>query len=709
MKPILFPKNATTFTTNGIGRLSDAVSCIVTEELNGQYELEMRYPVDGKYFSEIGMNSIIMSAHEDSDDMQPFEVYKITKPINGIVIIYAHHISYRLSHCVAMPFTVSSGANACANTLAGLKSNAAVAGDVSLFSFWTDVHTVGTYNQAVPASIKSRLGGVEGSVLDQFGGEYEWDGFNVKLHVQRGSANTGFILKYGKNITDIEQEEELSNVITGVVPYWANMDGTDKLTLTEKVIYSPYVGNYPYHLTVPLDLSDQWQEKPSEATLRSAAQAYVNKSSLGVPKVSIKLSFVALWQTEEYKDIAPLEQVKMGDAVKVYFEKLGIEAQARVMGTEYNVLLERYDEIQIGSIRSTLAQTLNDQNAKTIQTVEATKQQAAQYTDEVVNNATAWLTSAGGYVVAVKNQDGSWKELLFVNHSDPSRATQGLRINNNGIGFWNKAKREAQHLSPGDMWNGPYDNAWTIDGNLIADFIHGGTLTLGGNNNGNGVLSFVDANSHEIIRIDRTGAYFYVWTYANSQWTKTNIGSWTPSGLTLTKGAINLGLRTDVSPNRYKFSVTDTGVMHAESGNIGGFTIDATDLRSGDLTSTTDGAVALTNADFARSINGTSRAGLRLAIGSNFGVNKSGNIFAAGATIDGSITSKDGTTRSTAISGGKITITTPSGGVYDQMKFERGSEYVEMGAHRVFYNDGEGHSVNATWEKIIEAANRPTT
>ena len=375
MNPILFDKNSTDFTTNGIGRLSDAVSCVVTEEINGQYEMELRYPITGAHYSEIGINSIIMTRHEDSDDLQPFEVYRITKPINGIVTINAHHISYRLSMVVCMPFSVSAGANTCNDTLQGLKSHA-VGSDVNIFTFWTDVHTLGTYDQTSPASIRQRLGGVEGSVLDQFGGEYEWDKFDVKLHQTRGNQNTGYTLKYGKNITDIEQEEELSNVITGVVPYWTNTDRTETVALTEKVVYSQYADRYPYHLTVPLDLSDKWENKPTEATLRTAAQAYVNKLSLGLPKVSISVSFVALWQTEEYKDIAPLERVSLGDAVMVYFESLGIEAQARVMGVEYDVLAERYREIQIGSLRSTLARTLSDQEAKTVQSIEAARDYA---------------------------------------------------------------------------------------------------------------------------------------------------------------------------------------------------------------------------------------------------------------------------------------------------------------------------------------------
>ena len=526
MKPILFDKNSTDFTTNGIGRLSDAVFTVVTNEINGQYELIMRYPITGAHYSDIGINSIIVAKHEDSDDLQPFEVYRISKPINGIVTVNAHHISYRLSKVVCMPFSVSAGANACNNTLQGLKSHA-VGSDVNIFTFWTDVHTLGTYNQTSPASLRQRLGGVEGSVLDQFGGEYEFDKFAVKLHQMRGNQNTGYTLKYGKNIIDIEQEEELSNVITGVVPYWTNTDRTETVTLSEKVVYSQYADRYPYHLTVPLDLSDKWENKPTEATLRTAAQAYVNKLSLGLPKVSISVSFVALWQTEEYKNIAPLERVSLGDAVMVYFESLGIEAQARVMGVEYDVLAERYREIQIGSLRSTLARTLSDQEAKTVQSIEA----ARDYAYEASNNATKWLTANGGYVVAIKNQDGSWQKLAVSDRPNPfDPAAQVLLLTQNGLGF---SKTGA---------NGYFYQGWTCDGQLMigtpaggagmgyapAIKIHsGGTqigkwdkdgidvgkgaikganITLGGAGNANGWMHILNANGQQIGSWDNSGA-----------------------------------------------------------------------------------------------------------------------------------------------------------------------------------------------------------
>lgn len=489
MKPILFSENSTTFTSNGIGRLSDAISCVVTEERNGLYELEMVYPISGAHFSDMGIRSIIVAIPCDGGTMQAFRVYQMTKPINGKVTVYAQHISYDLSKNTAMPFSVAMSASACATTLANLKSKAV---EACPFTFWTDVTTAASYSQTTPASIKSKLGGVEGSVLDQFGGEYEWDNYTVKLHRQRGTLaiNNGITLRYGKNITDITQEENIADTVTGVVPYWADTEG-NVVTLPEKVIYSDkHKDAYSQHLTIPLDLSTEFEEQPSVAQLRTAAQVVVNASDFGVPKVSIEVSFVALWQTEEYKDVAPLQRVKLCDEVMVKFEKLGVDATAKIVKTEYDVLAERYRSVQIGSVRSSLAQTLNDQAAATMAAIAA----QAVSTSQAINNATKWLTSAGGYVIAIKNTDGSWKELVFSNMTDPyDSKAKILRINNNGIGF-----------STAGM-NGIFRNAWTIDGNLVADFIHGGTLKLGGRDNGNGWLQILDNDGEQIGKWDKDG------------------------------------------------------------------------------------------------------------------------------------------------------------------------------------------------------------
>ena len=194
MKPILFAENTTTFTSNGIGRLSDALDCTVTEERNGQYELEMTYPMSGQHYGDIAIRKIVVVKPSANATLQAFRIYKMGKPINGKVTIYAQHITYDLSKNVCMPQTVTASGTACNTALQGLKNTAI---ESCPFSFWTDVTTVASYKQTVPGSIRSRLGGVEGSILDQFGGEYEWDNLTVKLHHHRGS-DRDITLRYGR-------------------------------------------------------------------------------------------------------------------------------------------------------------------------------------------------------------------------------------------------------------------------------------------------------------------------------------------------------------------------------------------------------------------------------------------------------------------------------------------------------------------------------
>lgn len=468
MKPILFSSDATTFTSNGIGRL-DCIECIVTEERNGQFDLELTIAEGTSHASEIQMSSIILAVPRPGANPQPFRVYNIQKPINGRFTVYAQHISYQLSYIPCMPFSVLADSTACASTLAGLKTNSA---EDNPFTFWTDVTTVASYTQTTPASIRSRLGGVNGSVLDCFGGELEWDGYVVKLWRNRGVQTPTVSLRYGKNITDINQEENISNTITGVCPFWADSEGSTVVTLTEKVVESEYADNYPYKRTVPLDLSQEFEAAPTENELRAKAEEYLLGDGIGVPTVSIKVSFIDLADTEEYKDIAQLQSVKLCDKVSVQFEKLGINTTAKVVKTIFDVLKERYNSVEIGSTTPSLAQTITDTNGA----IETTLDKALFAT----KNATQWLTGSNGYVMAVKNDDGSWKELLFLDTNDAETATNVIRINENGIGFSRNGVA------------GPYQQAWTMDGRLVV----GGTNVPS--------ITITDEDS-EVGKIDKNG------------------------------------------------------------------------------------------------------------------------------------------------------------------------------------------------------------
>lgn len=511
MKPILFPENSTSWNTNGEGRLSDAISCIATEQRNGKYELLMIYPTTGKHFDDLAIRKIIAARPSQGAKVQPFRIYKISRPIHGKVTVNAQHISYDLGKYITRPFSVTASASACNTTLQALKSNSFTS---CPFTFWTDVTTVASYSQKIPSNIKQRLGGIEGSVVDQYGGEYEWDGYAVKLHKQRGET-TNYTLNYGKNIIDVNQEENIANTVTGVVPFWQDAGG-ESVVYGSVVYNTQYQSRYSTPLLAALDLSDQWDEAPTQAQLTTAAQVYVNETGFGLPKVSIKVSFVNLADTEEYKDILSLQSVKLCDTVKVRFEELGINTTAKIVETNYDVLKEKYESVQIGTLKSTLADVITDYEASMAQTISDTGKrvyaQSSTEAQDLVNNATAWLTSSGGYVIAVKNDDGTWKELLFMDDNDVSEARNVLRINERGIGFSSTGV------------GGPYTQAWTLDGKLV----------IGGTN----VPSITVYKSDGSI-IFQASATAMIWNAENSNMDSS--GTLTAKNAILTGGTLNLG------------------------------------------------------------------------------------------------------------------------------------------------------------------------
>ena len=572
MKPILFAKTATTFTTNGLGRLN-FIKCTVTEERNGQYILEGTIAEDELHASSLEMGSIIVAKPNQTSALQAFRVHKLVKPINGIYEIAAQHISYQLSFIPTMPFSITAASTACNSTLQALKSNAA---ESCPFTFWTNVTTVSSYKQTAPASIRSRLGGVEGSVLDQFGGEYEWDNYTVKLHSARGVQTPSVTLRYGKNITDLNQEEEINNVITGVCPYWMDSEGGNVVTLPEKTVDSSTASSYPFKRTIPLDLSSDWEEAPTQAQLRARAQAYVNSSGIGIPKVNIKVSFVNLADTEEYKDVAALQAVSLCDYVAVQFEKLGISTQAKVVKTVYNVLLDRYDSIEVGSLRSSLAETISDQSAEIAAVADTTREMFKSYDatiQEDIDNATAWLTSSNGYVMARKDAYGNWKELFFMDTADASTAHNVLRINENGIGFSRAGV------------SGPYTQAWTLDGKLV----------VGGTN----VPSFTvyDSSNNIIFQTSRSGT---IWNSTNSSMSAN--GTISATSAVLASCTITNGSLTIKSGNTTIFSVSSSGITW--------------NLPNSSMTS--NGTLTASNVDLEGSIScGSSLAGSRIDILNN--------------------------------------------------------------------------------------------
>ena len=450
MIPIIYEGNEQNFTSNGLGRLADAVSCKVIEERNATYELEMTYPVSGIHFDDIQEGRIILAQPFDGGLTQPFTIYQISKPLNKLVTIKAQHISYMLSGIVVMPFE----ANSCVEAIAGVKIYSST---TNPFNFSTDKTVTGSYKLEAPRNARNVLGGSQGSILDVFGkGDFEFNRFDVNLKVNRGSDN-GVTLRYGKNITNLKNIIDITNVYTGIVPYWADGNG-NILTLPEKVVLSDHVSDYPYKIIKEVDFSSRWENEPTVEQLRTAAQNYVTNNEGWELRNNLTVSFVALWNTEEYKNIAPLERVKMCDIVHVGVPKLGVNFTTKVIKTDYDVLQERYNSITLGETYYSLSTVLNEAFAES-------EEEQSTHMQKAIARATKLIQGGlGGHVVFNVNANGEPNEILIMDTDNMATAVNVIRMNLAGIGFSTSG------------YNGPFNTAWTIDGHFVADYIDTGTL-----------------------------------------------------------------------------------------------------------------------------------------------------------------------------------------------------------------------------------------
>lgn len=478
MFPILYAPEETRFLSNGLGRLADCLQCTVTEERNGIYECEFKYPITGRMYQQIQEGCIVGVIHDDRHDIQPFDIYARSAPIDGVVTFYAHHISYRLGNVILRPFTASS----CAGAMAGISANSA---NKNPFQFWTDKAVSANFAVSVPSSVKAVLGGQKGSILDVYGkADYQWDKWTVRLYQNRGT-HSGVTIRYGKNLLDITHRIDASGAYSAAAPYWADGNG-DVVTLPEMILFSdsalpprlaPWTDENDTEITdesdnvvefqydvispVPMDLSQSFNEKPTVAQLRAEAKRRLNQSEAWLPDENIEVDFAALWQTTEYEGVAALQRVSLCDTVSVYYPELGVVAtEQKVIKTVYNVLLERYDKIELGNATTSFADSITARvdNALVDVPTKSMMQSA-------INNATDLLSGGlGGHVVFNMDADGKPQEILIMDTDDAMTAVNVLRINKNGIGFSNTG------------YAGKYKSAWTIDGNFVADFITAGEL-----------------------------------------------------------------------------------------------------------------------------------------------------------------------------------------------------------------------------------------
>lgn len=454
MSMVLFPSGATTFETQGLGSIVDAISCNVHEVLNGEYELEMQYPITGTQYGNLQNRRIIFSKHDPYSEPQPFRIYRITRPMNGIVTIYARHVSYDLA---GIPVGVFDANNA-QSAMQGMKNNSLVANP---FLFETTMPTVANFSCQYPQPCRNLLGGQEGSILDVYGGEYEWDEWTVHLQSRRGSDN-GVRITYGKNLIDIEQDENIANLKTGIIPYWINSETGEVIYSSPQIIQAP--GEFNFSSVVPVDFGEQFESQPTPQELAEAGQEYITDNKVGVPTVSIDLSFAQLEQYSLYESTEALERVRIGDTVHVFFAQLGINVSSRVVETNYDPILNRYNSVSVGSVRADIAGTIADQQQQ-IDDLTQNPTLSSAFKKAVTSLTQTILGAKGGSVRFLDTDgDGEPDTLYIADDPDPSKAQKVWRFNYEG---WGASE---------NGYNGPFEIGATLNDGIVANFITVGVL-----------------------------------------------------------------------------------------------------------------------------------------------------------------------------------------------------------------------------------------
>lgn len=491
MIPILYKQDAKA----KIGWLAEASDCQCTEERNGVFELEFQYPMLGRYAAELVIDRYVKAKPNANGKNQFFHIRKVSKPINGMFTVSCEHISYALSGYPVPTVSASGNAQVAINAILTAAKNQL--GKDTGFSVATTDITLSSSIALTNVSARAALGGVSGSVLDVYGGEYEFDNHTIKLHKARGK-DRGVRIAYGRNMTELKCDIDMDSAYTGIYGYVKN-DNVD-LHSYKAVTNSSGINAK----TLIRDFSSDFSGGDSKITqsgLDSAVAAYAAANDINSPTVSMTVSFVDLSQSPEYASFSALESVSLCDTVQIYHKDLNINIKAKVIKTVYDVLRERYTSIDLGSPRANFAdvikQTVNEAKDLRGQLVSAKSDLTAAY-EKAIADATAAITgNSGGYVRL--NPPQNPQEILIMDTPDISTAKNIWRFNLSGFG----------HSAGG--YSGPYRTAVTQDGHIVADFIDTGILNAniiraGIMQSANGEFSFNLESGHiEASDINITG------------------------------------------------------------------------------------------------------------------------------------------------------------------------------------------------------------
>lgn len=568
---VLYEKKNNDWNSLGLGPLTEAINPLVTREKNGIYDLAFQYPVNGKLFNELKVGRWVTANAGPTTvaRKQKFEIAQITKPKNGIVNVYCEHYRYKLLRSI-VTIGIKYENIPAQTALNYLKERMQPKGD---FSFYSDVGTKSSIDFTDPSKFKNAqeaLGGVAGSILDNFGGEYLFDNNQVKLLVEAGKK-TNIVIAYGKNLTDITQEESIENTYTSVYGWAKKGTGDDEeiLILPEIYIDSDYVNNYTERRIKMVDFSDK--EPKDVDTLRSMVKSYMKSNKVGVPKVSIKASYVDLASSVMDTQLQNLEEIDLCDWVTITFNQLKINTTAQIVKTVWNVSLDRYESIELGESRTDFAKVMEESKEEIKQVTNKINwlEQAQHEASDIIKNP------GKGHVVIYPSLADP-QEFLIMDTTDIKTAKKVWRWNVGGLGF----------SSTG--YNGSYSLAMTNNGAIVADRMTTGTLrainiigvAITGSTIDGGVITSSNGYSKIILRDGTIKTYYNnVLRSAVTGVSFTIYDSKGVSVITLDDDGIGINKKNTTTRLGYLGRGIDkkTGkeelVMNVNVGNIGGISV----------------------------------------------------------------------------------------------------------------------------------------
>lgn len=384
----------------GLGTLTDATACKVTEILNGEYELELTYPMTGEHFSELQTGRIIVARpYRNAAALQPFEIYDESRAIGGQVTFYAQHISYK---ALGVPIRPVAAQNAQA-AVSLVASNAVIS---CPFTLTTDMTAAGTFAMKKPATLQNVLLGSSDSLVSVYGGDVLRDGYSIQLLEHRGT-NRGARIVYGRNLTDLTQEKSIAEMYDAVYPYYISTDedgGTQLIELPDTLVLVSASDKASAKKVYMLDLSGEFDDAPNQSQILQATNEYISKNGLNKPKVSLSLKYVDLSRTQEYADLKNLDHIELGDDVTVQFESLGVDVTARVSKIVYDCLLDANESIDVGDVRTNVVDTIAQggtggvDNSQQIKKLSIKADQATQAASDAAKVATNYITEGSGGV-----------------------------------------------------------------------------------------------------------------------------------------------------------------------------------------------------------------------------------------------------------------------------------------------------------------------